>query len=192
MARATLKEMALDVPALRGLFVAALPDGQLHDAWMRPKEQWSARHLTPSFGDVHRAMRRALETLGSWAADAQVTIESGNVLIVLREVRPGFLAAFAFDRTAAAANVGGQIKRLMQRLQEVLPSGEPEQRPRAVRIVDFLLRHGPDPHTILARVALKTGITLERLGAPSALEPTEVELLEEAVKDVLGLDSLDV
>jgi len=192
MARATLQEIALDVPALRGVFVATLPEGHLHDAWMRPKEPWSARHVAGYFSDLHRANKRALEALGATHPDAQVTIESGGMLIVIREVRPDFVAAFAFDKSAAPAAVGPQVKRMMQRLQDVLPSSAPELRERGVRVLEFLDRYAPDAHAVLLRVSLKTGIPLERLQAPASLDDEQVERIEVAVKDVLGLESLDV
>ena len=192
MARTTLTEIALDVPALRGLFVATVPDGHLHDAWLRPKEPWSARHVAAYVGDLVRANRRALEALGAWHRDAQITVESGGLLVVVREVRPGFVAAFAFDKSAAPATVGSQVKRMMQRVQDVLPSTEPEQLPRAVRVMEFLSRHAPDAHAVLQRVSLKTGIPLDRLHSPETFDAEELARLEGAVKDVLGLESLDV
>lgn len=192
MPRTALHEIALDVPALRALFVATLPEGRLFEAWMRPKEPWNATEAATHIGDIHRACCHALEGLGVRQRDAQLTIESGALRIVIREVRDEYVVAFTFDRTAAASVVAAQVKRMLQRLDDMLPAGLRQEQPRGARLVDFVLRYAPDAHAVLQRVSLKTGIAVTRLQAREAMTPEELERLEAAVKDVLGLESLDV
>lgn len=191
MPRTALHEIAADVPSLRGLFVATLPEGRLFEAWMRPKEPWNAAETTAHVGDIHRACRHALDGLGVRQWDPQVTIESAVLRIVIREVRDEYVVAFAFDRTAAES-VAPQVRRMLQRIADVLPARVRQEVSRAARLVDFVQRYAPDAHAVLQRVSLKTGIAVARLSAREALAGEELDRLEAAVKDVLGLESLDV
>src|SRR5688572_33085842 len=50
---------------------------------------------------------------------------------------------------------------------------EAQQRPRAVKITEFLEKYAPDPHAALHRVALRTGIPLGTLRKPEQLERSE-------------------
>ncbi|HMR09290.1 MAG TPA: carbon storage regulator, partial [Polyangiaceae bacterium] len=63
------------------------------------------------FDEIERANREALKSLGSWSAEMQVTIESADLLLVLRELRNDFVVTFANHRTAALGMVRLQVKR---------------------------------------------------------------------------------
>ncbi len=82
------------------------------------------------------------------------------------------------------------LKRLLVQLEESLPSIEVEERPRAIRIIEFLSRYAPDAHAVLKRVSLRSGISLDNLRNPEELPPDQVEVLEGSVKDILGLETL--
>jgi hypothetical protein len=144
------------------------------------------------FGDLIRANREGLKALKAWTAEMQVTIESANLLLIIRELRADFLVTLAFDRTAPLGMVRLHTKRILERLDAVLPKLDVKERPRAVRIVEFLEKYAPDPHAALQRVALRTGIELEALRRPEGLAAADVEQLEETVKDILGLDKLSI
>lgn len=68
----------------------------------------------------------------------------------------------------------------------------PLARPRATRLLDFFRRYAPDPHAALLRLSLRTGIPVDLLEAPDALEDPQVEALAAAVRDILGQDQVGV
>ncbi len=191
MGQLLLRQVVEDVPSLRGIFITAMPDCLLYDAWTRAEESWRAEDVASYFGDLVRANRQGLKGLKAWSSEMQVTIESADVLLVLREIRD-YVVALAFERSAPLGMVRVHVTRLIERLGGVLPVLAPEQRPRAVRVVEFLEKYAPDPHAVLQRVALRTGIGLEVLRRPETLEQGQVQVLEETVRDLLGLESLAI
>jgi len=192
MAQGTVKDTVNDVPSLRAVFVTAMPDCLLYDSWVRPEESWAAEDAASYFGDLVRANREGLRALKSWSAEMQVTIESADVLMIVRELRGDFVVTLAFQRDVPLGMVRLHAKRVMERLDQLLPTLEAQQRPRAVKITEFLEKYAPDPHAALHRVALRTGIPLGTLRKPEQLETTQVALLEASVCDILGLESLSL
>ncbi len=178
------------VPALRGMFITLMPDCLLFNSWIRPDSEWVAEDVASYFGDLVRANREGLRSLRSWSADMQVTIESADTLVVLKELRGDFVASFVFDRDTPLGMVRLFVKRLLERLEVTLPDVVVEQRPRAVRALEFVQRYAPDPHATLMRVALKSGLSMELLGRPEQLDDAATDRVEDAAKDILGLDSL--
>ena len=168
-----------------------MPDCLLYNSWLRDGESWSPDDVASYFGDLIRANREGLKALSSWSSELQVTIESGELLLVLQEINPDFVCASVFDRAAPLGMVRLHVKRLVAQIRESLPEFEIEKRPRAVRLVEFLKRYAPDPHAVLLRVALRTGIRLEVLERPETLEDDQVSLLEAASKQILGLEELN-
>jgi len=67
-----------------------------------------------------------------------------------------------------------------------------EAKPRGARIVALLMAHAPDSHAVLTRVSLRTGVPLDKLQEPERLDDAEVRLLEQAAKDILGVEQLDL
>ncbi len=191
MAQLSLRQIVEDVPSLRGIFVTAMPDCLLYDSWTRAEEQWRPEEVASYFGDLVRANRQGLKGLHAWSSEMQVTIESADVLLVLREVRD-YVVALAFERSAALGMVRVHVKRIAERLVDLLPSLAPEERPRAVRVIEFLEKYAPDPHAVLQRTALRTGIQIEQLRQPERLDAAQVQTLEQTVRDLLGLESLNI
>jgi predicted regulator of Ras-like GTPase activity (Roadblock/LC7/MglB family) len=187
-----LKEIATDVPSLRAIFVTAMPDCLLFDSWVRTGETWQADEAASYFGDLVRANREGLKALQSWSTEMQVTIESHDVLLVLRELRADFVVTLAFQRDAPLGMVRMHTRKLLERLDDVLPKLELKTRPLGVRIKEFLEKYAPDPHAALSRASLRTGIPLEVLKKPETLTPAQQQHFEETVKDILGLESLSV
>ena len=58
--------------------------------------------------------------------------------------------------------------------------------------LEFLDRYAPDPHAVLLRVALRTGIPLESLRAAEGLSVEETGRLEESACRLLGLKQLNL
>lgn len=188
----SLQETLERVPSLRGLFVTAMPDCLLFQSWMKEGEVWSGEDVASYFGDLIRANREGLRALQAWSAEMQVTIEATDLLLVLREIGSDFVVGFAFDRSAPLGMIRLHVKTVLALLEELLPKVRPEQRPRAVRIAEFLLRYAPDAHTALQRAALRSGVAVDLLRRPEELAPQQIELFEGAVCDILGLDSLEL
>ncbi len=192
MAESNLREAVETVPSLRGVFVTAMPDCLLFDAWMRAGESWAGEDLASYFGDLVRANREGLKALRAWSVEMQVTIESTELLLILRELTSDFVVGFVFEHGTPLGMVRLHVKRVLSVLEDILPKVEPELRPRAIRIAEFLSRYAPDAHTALQRAALRSGIALERLKQPEHLAPNQVEQFERSVCDILGLDALNL
>jgi hypothetical protein len=177
------------IAGLRGVFVTLMPDCLLFDSWMR-EDKWHAEDVASYFGDLVRANREGLKAIEAWAADMQVTIESADSLVVLREMEGGLVASMVFERTVPMGMVRLSVKRLLGRLAVSLPAIEIEDRPRGERLLDYLERYAPDPHAVRMRVALQTGIPLGELEHPENLSGGQLDEIEESVKFILGLDTL--
>lgn len=187
-----LEDVVSDVPVLEGLFVTLMPDCLLFDSVVRSEGDWVAEDVASYFGDLVRANREALKALRSWSADMQVTIESADTLVILREIRGDFVAGFVFDRKTPLGMVRLHTRRLLERLADALPDTQVAERSAAVRALEFVQRYAPDPHATLLRVSLKSGLTLDQLSQPELLDGEAATRIEEAAKDILGLDSLAV
>lgn len=190
MSTIQLSDVVADVPPLRGLFITAMPDCLLFDTWTRPDESWSPETAASYFGDLVRANREALKALAAWSAEMSVTVESADLLLMMYETSADFVVTMAFDRKAPLGMVRLHARRILDRLQQVLPKLDAIERPRPVRLAEFLDKYAPDPHAALHRVALRTGLGLDVLRNPSQLSEAQTERFESAVKDLLGLDHL--
>ena len=122
----------------------------------------------------------------------QVTIESAETLVVLRELSEDFVCGCIFERSAPLGMVRLHLKRLLERVVAALPKVQAEDRPRAARILEFLERYAPDPHAVLLRVSLRSGLTLEQLKTPANLSQTDTQKLEETACRILGVPQLSL
>lgn len=192
MATEYLNRAIEGIPSLRAVIVTAMPDCLLYDSWIQEDSDWSADQVAAYFGDLFRANREGLKALNAWSSDLQVTIEAPEHLIILTELTSDFVFACVFAREAALGMARLHTRRLAERVAASLPSFEVERRPRGVRIVEFLHRYAPDPHAVLLRASLRTGIALESLEKPEALGDEAVQRLEETACDLLGLERLNL
>lgn len=188
----SLAQAVEGVPSLRGVFVTAMPDCLLYDSWTRPEESWSGEDVASYFGDLIRANREGLKALQAWSAEMQVTIESTDLLVVLRELASDLVVGFAFERSAPLGMVRLSVKRVLAVLEDTLPKVRPEQRPRAVRVAEFLARYAPDAHTALQRASLRSGVAFDALRQPETLSAAQADRFERAVTEILGLDALSL
>lgn len=187
-----LEQAVAEVPQLIGVFITAMPDSLLFASWVKPGNDWSAEDVASYFGDLVRSNRQALKALGSWSSDMQVTIESAERLVVLRELTEDFVCGCIFERNAPLGMVRLHLKRLLERITQALPKVQVEDRPRAVRILDFLDRYAPDPHAVIMRVALRSGLTLDQLKSPTTLSAADTQKLEETACRILGVQQLSL
>jgi hypothetical protein len=56
----------------------------------------------------------------------------------------------------------------------------------------YLNEHAPDTHAALMRVSLQTGLSLNRLNSPDSFSDEEYARVEESVRRVLGVDSINL
>lgn len=185
-----LQELVADIPSIRGVFITVMPDCLLFDSWVGTNSDWTPEDAASYFGDLVRANREGLKALSAWSSEMQVTIEAADVLLLVREVRTDFVVTCAFDNRVSLGMARLHLKRLLVQLEEMLPVVDVAERPRAVRILEFLGRYAPDAHAVLKRVSLRSGITLEDLQRPESLSDQRVQALEGSVKDILGLENL--
>jgi predicted regulator of Ras-like GTPase activity (Roadblock/LC7/MglB family) len=192
MSERFLQRAVEDVPSLRAAFVTAMPDCLLYASWQAKEVEMAVEDVAAYFGDLLRSNRAGLKALGAWSADMQITIESADSLVILRELNADFVVGCIFERGAALGMVRLHVRRLIERITEHLPVTHAIERPRGVRIVEFLDRYAPDPHAVLLRVSLRTGIAVEALQAAERLSDEQVARLEEAACRILGLKQLSL
>ncbi len=192
MASDLLKQVVRDVGSLRALLVTAMPDCLLYDSWVMDEGAWTAESVASYFGDLVRSNREALKSLGSWSSEMQVTIESADSLVVLREINEHFVAGFIFERSIPLGMVRLHTNRMIDRISADLPEIRAEELPRSVRLISFLQRYAPDPHAVLMRVSVRTGISMDLLRNPQTLDDVQVAKVEDAVKGILGLEQVNV
>jgi predicted regulator of Ras-like GTPase activity (Roadblock/LC7/MglB family) len=187
-----LEQAAAEVPQLIGIFITAMPDSLLFSSWVRAGTEWSAEDVASYFGDLVRANREGLKALGSWSSEMQVTIESAESLVVLREISADFVCGCVFERNAPLGMVRLHLKRLLERVGTALPKVQVEDRPRGMRIMEFLDRYAPDPHAVILRVSLRSGITIDELKSPGSLNVEQIRRLEETACKILGVNQLSL
>lgn len=187
-----LRQAVEDVPSIKAVFITAMPDCLLYGSWLRSDSSWSEETVATYFGDLFRANREGLKALGSWSSEMQVTIESPDNLVILHELSSDFVCACVYEREAALGMVRLHTKRLLTRILSTLPTFEAEERPRGVRVVDFLHRYAPDPHAVLLRVSLRTKLPMEVINSPEKLSEEQVAQVEETACGILGLQSLNI
>lgn len=188
----SVEEAVRDAVQLQGLFVVTMPDCLLYHAWSRSSSDWAPDEVAGYFGDLVRANREGLRALSAWSSDMQVTIESADALVILRELSPSFAMGCIFDRAAPLGLVRLHMKRLVDRVTASLPEMLPTARTKGEKIVEFLARYAPDPHAVMLRVALRTHLPVERLENAASLDADEVELLERTACQILGVPKLGI
>lgn len=67
---------------------------------------------------------------------------------------------------------------------------KPDPRARAARALDVVQRRAPDPHATLMRMALKTGLPLDVLQTLEGIDAEAAARIEDAARDILGLEAL--
>lgn len=192
MDEAWLRTAAEPIRPLKAFLVIAMPDCLLFGSYLRGAERWSLDEVAGYFGDLTRANRQAVNALGSWSASLQITIETSDALIMIREIDEHFVAALFFERSTPLGMVRLHASQLLERAKVALPRIGGAEIPLGVRIVRFLERYAPDPHTIKLRLAVRAGIESELMDHPEHLTSEQVALLEREAKSLLGLERLAV
>lgn len=192
MSRTMLELAVEDVSSLEAIFITAMPDCLLYDAWQREEGKLDVADVASYFGDLVRSNREGLRALGSWSSDMSVTIESADTLVVLKEINEHLVCGTIFARNAPLGMVRLHLKRILERISSQLPQIDAEERPRGVRLVEFVRRYAPDPHSALLRISVRTGLTVEQLEAAENLDASDVERIEGAARRILGLTQINL
>ncbi len=192
MSRSVLEQAVVGVASLKAIFITAMPDCLLYDAWQRGESDLDVSDVASYFGDLVRSNREGLKALGSWSSDMLVTIESADTLVVLQEINEHFVCGSIFDRDAPLGMVRLHLKRMVERILEQLPKIEAEERPRGVRLVEFVRRYAPDPHAAILRISVRTGLTTEQLDAAENLQDADIDKIEAAARRILGLNQINL
>jgi len=193
MTQGFLENAIAGVPSIRAVFITSMPDCLLYDSWVQDENSpFSVEDVASYFGDLVRANRHGLKALGSISSDMQITIESADMLVVLKEITSAFVCGCVFERSAPLGMVRLNMKILLERIVSHLPSTQGEERPRGVRILEFLSQHAPDPHAVLLRISLRTGIPVNALKAAESLTADQIDKVEESAARLLGVTQLNV
>ena len=175
---------------LRGALLVQMPDSTHFASWMA--EPIDGEDVSHYVGDMVRAHTHALEGFGTLTDKINTTIETGHLTVIVTQLLPHISGAFLFDSSTPLGIARLELKRLLKELIPTLPTETIEHRPRGVRLMEFLHRYAPDPHMVFLRISLRTGIDLGRLEVPENLSDSEVTVLEEATRHILGLESLSI
>jgi predicted regulator of Ras-like GTPase activity (Roadblock/LC7/MglB family) len=186
----SLSELISGVKGIEGLFLTAMPDCLLYDSWVSEDKNWAAEDVAIYFGDLIRSNREGLKALYAYSADMQVTIESSDVIVVLKEVRGDFVVGFVFDKSTPLGMIRLQVSKTVARILPTLPVIEVEKRSQGAKIMDYLERYSPDSHAVINRLVLQTGFSADKLKNPNDFNESEIEKLENAAKSILGVKEL--
>lgn len=188
--RDQIGDLADELPTLRAVLVTAMPDCLLFDHWRRQDVEFSADQAAAYFGDLIRANHAGLKSMESWSKKMQVTVEADDLLIVIREIRDNFVVTAVFEAGSPLGMVRLFVDRILGIVDATLPKLQTQSRPKSVKLVEFLRKYAPDPHAVLKRASLRSGIPLSQLRAPAEMSDVQVENLEEVAKDLLGLEHI--
>jgi predicted regulator of Ras-like GTPase activity (Roadblock/LC7/MglB family) len=181
-----------DIPSLRAVFVIAMPDCLLFGSWLHSGSDWAEEEVASYFGDLFRANREGLKALESWSHEIQISIDSPGYRLLLQELNNDFVCVCVFERDAALGMVRLYTKKLLQRMASSLPDFEAEERPRGVRVMNFLSRYAPDPHAVLMRVSLQAKLPMDLLEQPERLSVEQAAQVETTACRILGIEAMSL
>ena len=190
MSQEQLKALVNHIDALRACVVVTVPDCMLYSAYQREQEDWDAELVAAYFGDVMRSHRQNLEQLDTWTDSAQVTIESPNRHIVIRQLSAEFVVAFVFEGGVPLGMVRLHISRALGGIESMLDDAKPKEISRGEKLLNYLDRYAPDTHAALLRLSLQTGLPMGLLQQPNDFSDAEYEAVEASVQRILGLERL--
>ncbi len=190
--RKKIGELAEELPSLRAVLITAMPDCLLFDDWNRSDVSLEAERAAAYFGDLIRANHAGLKSMDALTDRMQVTVEADEVLIVIREMRDNFVVTAVFDAGSPLGMVRLFVERILSIVDKSLPSREIQERSRGELLVNFMRKYAADPHAVLKRASLRSGISLSQLRAPAELSAPQVETLELVAQELLGLDHISL
>ncbi len=190
--REKIGDLAGELPSLRAVMVTAMPDCLLFDDWHRADVSLAADRAAAYFGDLIRANHAGLKSMDALSMRMQVTVEADDILLVIREIRDNFVVTAVFDAGSPLGMVRLFVERILSIADETLPKLETKKRPKGVLLVDFMRKYAADPHAVLKRASLRSGIPLSQLRSPGGLSDAQVEKLQVVAQDLMGLDHINI
>lgn len=117
-----LLNVAADIRGLEAVIVTVIPENLLYDAWSRDGRVRDADETATYFGDLVRVHFGALESIGLQRGDIQITIETGGLIVLLRNIRSNFVVSLVFQDTMPLGLMRLHTDRILQFIAENLPN----------------------------------------------------------------------
>ncbi len=190
--RDKISDLAGELRSLRAVMVMAMPDCLLFDSWTREDVEDSADKAAAYFGDLIRANYAGLRSMNSQTKQMQVTVEADDVLLVIREVRNNFVVTSVFDAGGPLGMVRLLVERILSVADEALPTIVSAKKSKGTMLVEFMRKYAADPHAVLRRASLRSGIPIGVLRSPQSLTDAQVSKLEIVAQDLLGLQRIEL
>lgn len=111
-----IEDVLQPVDGLRALIITVSPDNLLYDYWSREDLVGSPDESATFFGDLLRAHFEALETIHVPRGDIQITMETGDYVVVLKNMRDAYVVTFVFQREMPF----GVVRMLSRQICELL------------------------------------------------------------------------
>lgn len=147
-----LKSVAADIRGLEAAIVTVIPDNLLYDAWSRNDRVQDADEAATYFGDLVRIHFGALQSVGVERGNIQLTIESGDAIILVRNIRGNYVITLVFQDDVPLGLMRVHTQRLIEHVASTLPAFDgdegslpfqPKDAPKPTDIVDTA-PHAPD------------------------------------------------
>jgi len=183
-----LKSAAGEVEHLQGVVVAQRHDSTVWHAWSAEGHTLEAN--VAYFCDMARAGQRAVGAAD--ASGVRLSVETDGRVVFVEGSGARYLTILSFAPAVDRFLARAASRRLHATISHHLPEEGAADLCKAERVMAFLLRYAPDAHAAPMRLALQTGISLERLQTPAALTDSETSALEDAVRNLLGIEDLRV
>lgn len=192
MSQQQLKALVEQIEPLRACIIVTMPDCLLCSSYQRDGEAWDPELVAAYFGDLMRSNRQNLEQLDKWTDQTQVTIESANRHIVVKQLNAQFVVGFAFEGGVPLGMVRLHISRMMGGIESILEGAKPKELSRGKKLINYLERYAPDTHAAMLRLSLQTGLPMALLQQPDEFSEAESAAVEESVQRILGLERLSL
>lgn len=116
-----IEDVLQPVDGLRALIITVSPDNLLYDYWSREDLVDSPDESATFFGDLLRVHFEALETIHVPRGDIQITLETGDHVVVLKNMRNAYVVTFVFHRDMQFGIVRMLSRQICELLLQQLP-----------------------------------------------------------------------
>lgn len=119
-----LETLAATIAGLEAVIVTVIPDNLLYDAWSRGHRVAAPDESATFFGDLVRIHFDALESVGIQRGDIQITIESGGLIVLLRNISSHYVLSVVFQDHLPLGLMRLHTDRIIRLIQRNLPGIE--------------------------------------------------------------------
>ena len=152
--------------------------------WIHPKSSLRAEDISVNIAALGTAHYTHLSSIKISTKNVEILISTSQYIIALNLNENKLVGAYFEAKT-----LQGVAKRYMQRICSVLQN-EPHKQTRITKIIAYLFEHSPNKSTAKLRLSLKTGIALADLEQSEEINTANTTQIEQAVCEILGLNSL--